>query len=63
LTAHGESRGCVECGRAEWRHPDLSIVLHVAVIGKVTNNREKLIKASARVWIEGAQPFQLNRIE
>jgi len=50
-------------GRAEWRHPDLSIVLHVAVIGKVTDNREGLIKAGERVWMEGAQPFRLSRVE
>ena len=50
-------------GRAEWRHPDLSIVLHVAVIGKVADNMDELIKASERVWMEGAQPFRLSRIE
>jgi hypothetical protein len=50
-------------GRAEWRHPDLSIALHVAVIGKVTHNPEGLIKAGERVWMEGAQPVRLSRIE
>ena len=48
-------------GRAEWRHPDLSIVLHVSVIGKVTMNLEGLVGASQRVWMEGAQPVRLSR--
>jgi len=48
-------------GRAEWRHPDLSIVLHVSVIGKVTTNLDKLVQASGRVWMEGAQPIRLSR--
>jgi len=49
-------------GRAEWRHPDLSITLHVSVIGKVTTNLDKLIQASTRVWMEGAQPIRLSRV-
>jgi len=49
-------------GRAEWRHPDLSIVLHVSVIGKVTTNLDALIQASTRVWMEGAQPIRLSRV-
>ena len=48
-------------GRAEWRHPDLSIVLHVSVIGAVTTNLEKLVRASERVWMGGAQPLRLSR--
>jgi len=48
-------------GRAEWRHPDLSLVMHVSVIGKVTANLEELNKAGERVWMEGAQPLRLTR--
>ena len=48
-------------GRAEWRHPDLSIALHVSVIGRVTANLEDLVKAGQRVWMEGAQPLRLTR--
>lgn len=48
-------------GRAEWRHPDLSIVLRVSVIGKVTMNLEGLVAAGQRVWMEGAQPLRLSR--
>ena len=50
-------------GRAQWRHPDLSIALHVALIGKVTDNQEGLIEAGERVWMGGAQPFRLSRVE
>lgn len=50
-------------GRAEWRHPDLSFVLHVSVVGKVTAQLEELVAASQRVWLEGAQPFRLSRVE
>ncbi len=49
-------------GRAEWRHPDLSIGLHVSVIGKVTMNLEGLVAAGQRVWMEGAQPLRLSRV-
>lgn len=49
-------------GRAEWRHPDLSIVLRVSAIGKVTMNLEGLIAAGQRVWMEGAQPLRLSRV-
>ena len=49
-------------GRAEWRHPDLTIVLRVSVIGKVTTNLEGLIAAGQRVWMEGAQPLRLSRL-
>lgn len=48
-------------GRAEWRHPDLSIVLHVSVIGKVTMNLEGLVAAGQQVWMEGAQPLRVSR--
>lgn len=48
-------------GRAEWRHPDLSIVLRVSVIGKVTMNLEGLVAGGRRVWMEGAQPLRLSR--
>ncbi|HET8998310.1 MAG TPA: DUF3830 family protein [bacterium] len=50
-------------GRAEWRHPDLSLVMHVSVIGKVIANLDELVKASERVWLEGVQPFRLSRVE
>lgn len=50
-------------GRAEWRHPDLSFALHVSVVGKVTAQLEELVAASQRVWLEGAQPFRLSRVE
>jgi len=50
-------------GRAEWRHPDLSLVMHVSVIGKVTANLEELNKAGERVWMEGAQPLLLTRLK
>jgi len=50
-------------GRAEWRHPDLSLVLQVSVIGKVTANLEELNKAGERVWMEGAQPLLLTRLK
>jgi len=50
-------------GRAEWRHPDLSIALHVSVIGKVTANLDELSAAGQRVWMEGAQPLRLSRAE
>jgi len=49
-------------GRAEWRHPDLSIGLHVSVIGKVTMSLEGLVAAGQRVWMEGAQPLRLSRV-
>jgi hypothetical protein len=48
-------------GRAEWRHPDLSIVLRVSIIGKVTMNLEGLVATGQRVWMEGAQPLRLSR--
>ena len=51
----------VAYGRAEWRHPDLSLVMLVSVIGKVTANLEDLVKAGQRVWMEGAQPLRLTR--
>ena len=50
-------------GRAEWRHPDPSFTLHVSRIGKVTGNLDGLIRASERVWMEGAQPLRLRRAE
>jgi hypothetical protein len=48
-------------GRAEWRHPDLTLTLHVSLIGKVTENLGQLVEASGRVWMEGAQPVRLSR--
>jgi len=36
--------------------------MHISVIGKVTTNLEELIKASQRVWMEGAQSLQLSRM-
>ena len=53
----------VAYGRAEWRHPDLSLVMHISVLGKVTTNLEELVKASQRVWMEGAQPLRLSRVK
>lgn len=50
-------------GRAEWRHPDLAFTLHVSLIGQVIDGLEQLVKASERVWMEGAQPLQLRRID
>jgi len=50
-------------GRAEWRHPDPAVQLHVSVIGKVSANLEGLVAASQRVWLEGAQPLELRRVE
>lgn len=50
-------------GRAQWRHPDLSLALHVSVVGKVTAQLEALVAASQRVWLEGARPLRLRRAE
>ena len=50
-------------GRAEWRHPDVSITLRVSVIGRVTANLDALVAASQRVWMDGAQPLRLSRSE
>ncbi len=52
----------VAYGRAEWRHPDLSLMTHVSVIGKVITNLEELTRAGQRVWMEGAQPLRLSRM-
>jgi hypothetical protein len=52
----------VAYGRAEWRHPDLSLQMHVSVIGKVTANLSALVAASQRVWMEGAQALRLARL-
>jgi len=51
----------VAYGRAEWRHPDLTLAMHISVIGKVTANLDALVKAGERVWMEGAQPLRLTR--
>jgi len=50
-------------GPAEWRHPDASFLLHVSVIGRVTSRLDELVKASQRVWLDGAQPLRLSRME
>jgi hypothetical protein len=50
-------------GRAEWRHPDISFKLHVSVVGKVSTHLHDIVAASQRVWLEGAQPLRLDRLD
>ena len=53
----------VAYGQAEWRHPDISFQLHVSVVGKVRTDLNAIVVASQQVWIEGAQPLRLERVD